>query len=101
MRLDGSRACHVGATDTRPAAALRDPSDEMRNPGADRRARYGASLAVNHALCRAWHPGRARDDITGARFVRARINHLFDEDDELAYAYDTPERDAGAEPGRP
>ncbi|WP_269112234.1 hypothetical protein [Burkholderia diffusa] len=41
-----------------------------------------------------------RDDLRGARFVRARINNLFDEEDKLAYACNTPERDAGAVPGR-
>ncbi|MET3817368.1 outer membrane cobalamin receptor [Burkholderia sp. PvR073] len=42
----------------------------------------------------------ARDDIAGSPVVRARINNLLNEDDELAYAYNTPRRDARAAHGR-
>ncbi|KUZ06738.1 hypothetical protein WI69_04805 [Burkholderia diffusa] len=83
-----------------PACGTR--SAKRRNPNADRDARYRAPSAVHRSRCRTWvwRPRRVRDDLRGARFVRARINNLFDEEDKLAYACNTPERDAGAVPGR-
>jgi len=42
----------------------------------------------------------ARDDIARSAVVRAHINNLLNKDDELAYAYNTPRRDACAAHGR-
>ncbi|WP_334043516.1 hypothetical protein [Burkholderia ambifaria] len=62
VRLDGSRPCvrpsarwcRVGSTDARPAATSRDALGQTWNRGADRRARYRASMAVNRAIGCAW-----------------------------------------------
>ena len=86
MRLDGSCPCHAGVTDVRPAERLRDAIGDTRESRylswcALQCAAGRATLALSHM---GWHPSRARDDITGSLFVRARINNLFDEDDELA-----------------
>jgi vitamin B12 transporter len=114
VRLDGARPR------ARPADTSRDALSETWNRGADRRARYRASMAVNRAFGCAWRLSRAhndsggtrrcvdgivslaaRDDIAGSPVVvRARINNLLNKDDELAYAYNTPRRDARAAHGR-
>ncbi|KVF76787.1 hypothetical protein WS75_10315 [Burkholderia sp. FL-7-2-10-S1-D7] len=83
--MDRGRVAPVRPTFGRPNACG-TRSAKRGNRGTDRGARCSAPPAVQHSLCRTWgwHSSRACDDITGPLFVRARINNLFDEDDELA-----------------